>query len=103
MTDTRPGDGDADHLKRYWAFDPEGRAKWAASPKPWTTLNKLLRAKKVPERMVDGLTTNIMKLAGVTMHGSGSGRVYSGLNKLKPEHKAALRTAILRSRKGKNA
>jgi len=33
--DTTPGH---DQLHHYWTVDPEGRAKWVDSPKPWTTL-----------------------------------------------------------------
>jgi hypothetical protein len=33
--DATPGH---DQLHHYWTVDPEGRAKWVDSPKPWTTL-----------------------------------------------------------------
>jgi hypothetical protein len=35
-TDTHPGDGNAERLKRYWLT--EGLSKWATKPKPWTAL-----------------------------------------------------------------
>lgn len=93
--DPRPGDGNAYRLKVWWAT--EGRSRWAASPHPWSTLRKMLLEKGVPRRQVDGLTTNIMKLAGVSWTGYGKDREYHGLAgavaKLKPEHKAALRKA----------
>lgn len=37
--DVTPGN---DQLHHYWTRDPEGRAKWVDSPKPWTTLVALL-------------------------------------------------------------
>lgn len=66
-------------LKLWWAG--EGRARWATNPHPWTTLNRLLRSKGVPQHMVDGLTTNIMTIAGVRRSRKG----------IRPEHKNALR------------
>ena len=66
-------------LKLWWAG--EGRARWATSPHPWTALNEQLRAHGVPKHMVDGLTTNIFKLAGQPMPATG----------IRPEHKDALR------------
>ena len=39
MADTsavNPGNGA--RLKRYWTKDPEGLARWATSPHPWSTL-----------------------------------------------------------------
>lgn len=33
--DVTPGH---DQLHHYWTRDPEGLAKWADSPRPWTTL-----------------------------------------------------------------
>jgi hypothetical protein len=29
---------DDEFLHRYWTTDPEGLAKWATSPRPWTAL-----------------------------------------------------------------
>lgn len=93
MTDPRPGDGNAYRLKVWWAT--EGKSRWASSPSPWRTLRAMLLEKGVPNRQVNGLTTNIMKMAGVTWSGHGEDREYHGLRgrltKLKPEHKAALR------------
>ena len=60
--DTRPGDGDAARLKRWWAYG-EGRQRWINSPTPFRTLHALLKAKGVPSRQVDGLTANIMHMA----------------------------------------
>lgn len=75
-------------LKAYWVG--EGRAKWASDPHPWSTLNRLLRSHGVPKHMVDGLTTNIFKLANEPMPNSRQARLAA----LKPEHKAALRKAM---------
>ena len=61
MADTNPGDGDAERLKRWWAFGP-GRQKWANSPTPYRTLRALLR-QYVSARVADGLAANIFKLA----------------------------------------
>ncbi len=44
----------------YWTKG-KGFAKWSASPKKWSTLNKLLKAAGVPKHMVDGLTTNMIE------------------------------------------
>ncbi|UAK38404.1 hypothetical protein K8O93_00965 [Gordonia bronchialis] len=79
-------------LKEYWAYG-EGALKWRGSPRPWTTLNALL-AKYVPNKRIrNGLTSNIMMMAGVSWTGEGKDREYTGLGKLKPEHKTALRKA----------
>jgi hypothetical protein len=37
LADLHPGDGGAERLHKYWTVG-EGRAKWIASPQPWTTL-----------------------------------------------------------------
>lgn len=50
-----------ERLKAYWAFG-EGRAKWAESPKPFTTLHALL-SKYVHGHQLDGLTANIFHMA----------------------------------------
>lgn len=40
---SRPtGEHDGTDLHHYWTKDPEGLAKWAASPEPWTTLHEHL-------------------------------------------------------------
>jgi len=44
----------------YWASGP-GRARWIASPTPWTTLRNLLVKAGVPAREAPGLATNIMQ------------------------------------------
>ncbi|MCW2674806.1 MAG: hypothetical protein JWP14_3395 [Frankiales bacterium] len=39
MVATTPrGAKNADQLKLYWTKSPEGLAKWATHPHPWTTL-----------------------------------------------------------------
>lgn len=48
-------------LKAYWAHG-EGRAKWANSPHPYTTLVVLLE-KYVSNRMAKGLAANIFHMA----------------------------------------
>lgn len=53
--DTSPGVGASASLNTYWTDGP-GRAKWADSPKPWTTLFNLLR-KYMSEAKAKGLTT----------------------------------------------
>lgn len=46
--DTHPG-GEA--LRKYWTRDPEGLAKWATHPHPWSTLYRhLIKYLKNPER-----------------------------------------------------
>lgn len=72
--DLHPGDGNADRLKLWWA-QGGGRKLWIGSPKPWTTLNMLLRRHGVPGRMVDGLTSNIFKLAGHPMPQHGDSKL----------------------------
>lgn len=39
----------ADQLKHYWTKDPEGLAKWATHPHPWTALYKHLVKHVNPE------------------------------------------------------
>jgi HK97 family phage prohead protease len=46
-------------LWKYWT-GPEGFARYAGSPEPWTTLRKELLKEGVPAAEVDGLATNIM-------------------------------------------
>lgn len=53
--DTSPGVGASAELNRYWTSGP-GRAKWATSAKPWTTLYNLLR-EYMSEAKAKGLTT----------------------------------------------
>ncbi len=43
-------DGDRNRLKRYWTKDPEGLAKWANKPHPWTSLYRHLK-KHMPDEM----------------------------------------------------
>lgn len=54
MPDTRPGIGASNTLNRYWLND--ALAKWATSPKPWTTLRNLL-LKHMSKDKADGLAT----------------------------------------------
>ncbi len=44
------GQVDRDRLKRYWTKDPEGLAKWADKPHPWTALYRHLK-KHMPDEM----------------------------------------------------
>lgn len=41
---------DRNQLKRYWTKDPEGLAKWAVKPHPWTALYRHLK-KYMPDEM----------------------------------------------------
>jgi hypothetical protein len=36
------GVADRDKLKNYWTKDPEGLARWATKPHPWTALYREL-------------------------------------------------------------
>lgn len=38
MADLHPGDGGPNGFKTYWTKNPEGLAKWASDPHPWTAL-----------------------------------------------------------------
>lgn len=58
-------------LKRYWAYGA-GSVKWKSSPTPFRTL-RLLLAKYVPEKELDGLTANIYYMAMGTRPGRGHG------------------------------
>lgn len=49
--DTKPGDGNARRLKRWWTKG-EGRKKWVGSAHPWTTLRNHL-AKRMPIGMAE--------------------------------------------------
>lgn len=60
--------GPGSKLWEYW-MNGAGAAKWKHAAHPWTTLNRLLRAAGVPERMVDGLTTNMLQAAGIPVGG----------------------------------
>lgn len=53
MPDTSPGVGPSAAINRYWTVG-EGRAKWANSAHPYTTLVALLR-EHVSERIAKGL------------------------------------------------
>jgi hypothetical protein len=68
--DTSPGVGASAALNRYWTVGA-GRAKWAASPKPWTTLYTLLR-KYMSDAKAKGLATSYY--VRVFGHGPGTGR-----------------------------
>jgi hypothetical protein len=58
-------------LWQYWVQGP-GLARWAGSPKPWTTLVAALESEGVPPGQVKGLATNIyVKVKG---HGPGQGK-----------------------------
>ncbi|QRP48000.1 HK97 family phage prohead protease [Amycolatopsis sp. FDAARGOS 1241] len=52
--------GPGSPLWKYWT-GPEGFARYAGAPDPWTTLRAALLKEGVPVSMVDGLTTNIMQ------------------------------------------
>lgn len=56
--------GPGSALWKYWVYGA-GRAKYALSPHPWSTLHALLIKAGVPRYMVDGLTTNILQAAGL--------------------------------------
>ena len=57
--DTPADDFQARHLKRYWTKGP-GLAKWATSPKPYTTLVALLSKYMTPNQ-AKGLAANYFK------------------------------------------
>lgn len=42
--------GDPERLKKYWTKDPEGLAKWADKPHPWTALYRQLK-KHMPDEL----------------------------------------------------
>lgn len=67
--DTSPGVGASAALNRYWTTG-EGRAKWADSPHPWTTLYELLR-EHMSEAKAKGLATEYY--VRVFGHGPGKG------------------------------
>ncbi|OXM73082.1 MULTISPECIES: HK97 family phage prohead protease [Amycolatopsis] len=52
--------GPGSSLWEYWV-GPEGFARYAASPHPWTALRDALIAEGAPTSMADGLATNIMQ------------------------------------------
>jgi hypothetical protein len=47
---TEAAGGNSNQLKHYWTEDPEGLAKWATSPHPWTALRDHLVKYMSPER-----------------------------------------------------
>lgn len=51
--------GRGSSLWKYWT-GPEGFARYAGSPNPWTTLRNALIKEGVPATQADGLATNIM-------------------------------------------
>lgn len=53
--DTSPGIGPSAGINAYWTKGA-GLAKWANSPKPWTTLHALL-LQYMSKAKADGLTT----------------------------------------------
>lgn len=81
-------DGPAYRLKIWWAWGG-GRERWWGKEAPWTTLNRLLREHGVPARQVDGLTTNIFKLAGHPMPGT-----YSSSSTLSDRDRSTLRGKV---------
>ncbi|NIH81694.1 HK97 family phage prohead protease [Amycolatopsis viridis] len=52
--------GPGSPLWEYWT-GPEGLARYATSPHPWTALRDALISEGVPTSMADGLATNIMQ------------------------------------------
>lgn len=58
--DTSPGVGPSESINRYWLAGA-GLAKWANSPKPWTTLHTLLLKYMSPAK-ADGLTSEYYRL-----------------------------------------
>ncbi|MFD4196626.1 HK97 family phage prohead protease [Amycolatopsis thermoflava] len=51
--------GPGSPLWKYWT-GPEGFARYAGAPDPWTTLRNALLSEGVPASMANGLATNIM-------------------------------------------
>lgn len=66
--DTSPGVGASRALNTYWTTG-EGRAKWANSPHPWTTLHALLR-QHMSDTKARGLATEYF--VRVFGHGPGA-------------------------------
>jgi hypothetical protein len=82
---TADGDkGNEAALKAYWLG--KGRSKWANSPKPWTTLQRLLMRKMVgsgtdparAEAMSKGMATELHRAAFGDFPGSDTARVRKG-------------------------
>jgi HK97 family phage portal protein len=53
--------GNAAELRRYWTKDPEGLAKWATTPKPWTNLLAHLIKYLKNEEAAKALTSSYYK------------------------------------------
>lgn len=56
MADPNPGVGASAELNRYWTTGA-GRAKWANSSHPWTTLRNLLM-RYMSKRQAEGLASS---------------------------------------------
>ena len=69
--DTVGDDYQARHLRRYWTKGP-GLAKWATSPKPYTTLVALLSKYMTPNQ-AKGLAANYFKAVFGIWPGSRKG------------------------------
>ena len=52
-----PAKVDREQLRRYWTETPEGLAKWADKPHPWTALRNHLR-KYLPPGILDRVVSD---------------------------------------------
>ncbi len=77
MADKKPGDGNAEQLHRYWVAGP-GLAKWRTSPKPWTTLRRLLGKYIENPQEADATTSKWFREVFGYTSGSDLHRVASG-------------------------
>jgi hypothetical protein len=59
MADVKPGDGNAERLKRWWLT--EGLSRWATKPHPWTALTRELTKKTGNPEMSKRLATDLFK------------------------------------------
>jgi hypothetical protein len=60
VKDTNLADGNQNGTIDYWTRG-EGLAKWALTPTPYTALTAALRAKKIPEKYVNGLAAKYFR------------------------------------------
>lgn len=70
-------DRDGSQLRRYWTRDPEGLAKWAKSPHPWTALVRHL-TKHMTREQAEGLATVYYHAVFGYYPGSDKARVAHG-------------------------
>lgn len=76
MADVKPGDGNAERLKRWWLT--EGLSRWATKPHPWTALTRLLTEKTGNPEMSKRLATELYHAHFGDFPGSDTARVRKG-------------------------